>query len=122
MKRKELRKKIFEVVSKNGGHLSSNLGVVEATIAMTSVFSEDDDIVWDVGHQSYAFKILTGRLDKIDTIRTKGGLSGFTSPEESVRDKFKSGTDKKHNGDVIEEIVNVLCGELEEFFVKSSNV
>ena len=91
MKRKELRKKIFEVVSKNGGHLSSNLGVVEATIAMTSVFGEDDDIVWDVGHQSYAFKILTGRLDKIDTIRTKGGLSGFTSPEESVRDKFKSG-------------------------------
>ncbi len=92
MKKKDLRTKIFEVVSKNGGHLSSNLGVVEATLALLDVFDPRvDDIIWDVGHQAYAYKILTGRLDKIRTIRRKGGLSGFTSPEESSCDRFKSG-------------------------------
>lgn len=92
MRKKDLRAKIFEVVSKNGGHLSSNLGVVEATLALLDVFDPRvDDIIWDVGHQAYAYKILTGRLDKIHTIRRKGGLSGFTSPEESDCDKFKSG-------------------------------
>ena len=92
MKRRDLRKKIFEVVSRNGGHLSSNLGVVEATIALLDVFDPKvDDIVWDVGHQAYAYKILTGRLNEIETIRKKNGLSGFTNPEESDCDRFKSG-------------------------------
>ena len=86
----KIRNKIISIVSKNGGHLSSNLGSVEATISMLKVFGEKDDcIVWDVGHQCYTYKILTGR--NLESIRTKGGLSGFTSQDESYYDKFKSG-------------------------------
>lgn len=89
---KEIRDKIISVVSNNGGHLASNLGVVELSVALHKVFSGDNDrIVWDVGHQSYVHKILTDRLDKIDTIRTEGGLSGFTNREESPYDIFTSG-------------------------------
>ena len=69
---KEIREKIIDVVSKNGGHLASNLGVVELTVALYYVFNfRKDDIVWDVGHQSYTHKILSGRLNKIDTIGRK---------------------------------------------------
>lgn len=88
----EIRKKIIETVSKNGGHLASNLGVVELTVAMLRVFhSKDDRIVWDVGHQSYPYKMLTGRGDRIATIRKKGGLSGFPNKEESPYDAFNCG-------------------------------
>ena len=73
---KEIRKYILEVVSENGGHLASNLGVVELTIALHSVFNlPEDKIVWDVGHQSYVHKILTGRKEQMKTLRKFQGIS-----------------------------------------------
>lgn len=88
----EIREQILRTVSTNGGHLASNLGVVELTVALHRVFhSEGDRIVWDVGHQSYTHKILTGRLNRISTIRTRGGLSGFPNRQESPFDPFTSG-------------------------------
>ena len=73
---REIREYILEIVSKNGGHLASNLGVVELTIALHSVFNlQEDKIVWDVGHQSYVHKILTGRKEQMNTLRKFGGLS-----------------------------------------------
>lgn len=94
----QIREKLITVVSKNGGHLSSNLGVVELTTALHYVFdSPKDAILWDVGHQSYVHKILTGRADRIDTIRQKGGLSPFCNPKESEHDLFISG----HAGNIL---------------------
>ena len=88
----EIRKYILDIVSKNGGHLASNLGVVELTIALHSIFNcPEDKIVWDVGHQAYVHKILTGRKDKMDTLRTFGGLSGFPKITESEYDSFDTG-------------------------------
>ena len=88
----EIREKIIEVVNANGGHLASNLGVIELTIALHKVFdSPVDKIIWDVGHQSYTHKILTGRKDKFETIRHAGGLSGFPKKEESEHDPFGTG-------------------------------
>lgn len=88
----EIREKLITVVSKNGGHLASNLGTVELTVALEKVFcSENDSIVWDVGHQCYTHKLLTGRADKFSTIRTEGGLSGFPKREESIYDAFNAG-------------------------------
>lgn len=88
----EIRDDIIETVSKNGGHLASNLGVVELTVALHRVFnSPDDAIVFDVGHQSYTHKLLTGRYDKFSTIRTEGGLSGFMRPAESEHDPVVTG-------------------------------
>ena len=88
----EIREKILDVVSKNGGHLASNLGVVELTIALHSVFNmPKDKIVWDVGHQSYVHKILTGRKDKFDTLRKYKGLCGFPKISESKYDAFGVG-------------------------------
>lgn len=88
----EIRDKIVDVVSKNGGHLASNLGVIELTVALHKVFDfKKDDIVWDVGHQSYTHKILTGRLDELYTIRKKGGISGFPKIAESIFDSFGTG-------------------------------
>lgn len=88
----EIRKILVETVSKNGGHLASNLGVVELTMAIHRNFnSPDDKIIWDVGHQSYTHKILTGRLDRFSTLRKENGISGFTKPEESEHDSFISG-------------------------------
>ena len=73
---REIREYILEIVSKNGGHLASNLGVVELTIALHSVFDlPQDKIVWDVGHQSYVHKILTGRKEQMKTLRKLGGIS-----------------------------------------------
>ncbi len=73
---REIREYILEIVSKNGGHLASNLGVVELTIALESVFDlPQDKIVWDVGHQSYVHKILTGRKEQMKTLRKLGGIS-----------------------------------------------
>ncbi len=83
----EIRELIIDTVSKNGGHLASSLGAVELTIALYYVFNPPaDKVIWDVGHQSYAHKILTGRKDRFHTIRTYGGLSGFPNREESPYD------------------------------------
>lgn len=88
----EIRKVIVDVVSKNGGHLASSLGVVELTIAIHYVFdAPNDKIIWDVGHQSYAHKLLTGRRDRFHTLRTHGGISGFTRMSESPYDAFSTG-------------------------------
>lgn len=88
----EIRGKIIKTVSTNGGHLASNLGVVELSVALHYVFHEPGDkIVWDVGHQAYTHKILTGRNGRLSTIRTKGGLSGFPNKRESPYDPFTSG-------------------------------
>lgn len=88
----ELRCKLFKIISECGGHCASNMGVCEVTYALVSSFDlNETDIVWDVGHQCYPWKMLTGRADLLHTIRQKGGLSGFTNPEESKFDKFKSG-------------------------------
>lgn len=88
----EIRKEIIDVVSRTGGHLSSNLGAVELTIALHYVFdAPQDKIIWDVGHQSYTHKILTGRRDKFKTLRQYKGLSGFPKREESIHDVFDSG-------------------------------
>lgn len=88
----DIRELLINTVSKTGGHLASNLGVVELTVAMHKVFnSPNDQIVFDVGHQCYTHKILTGRKDKFSTLRTENGISGFTRPVESEHDIFSSG-------------------------------
>ena len=88
----EIRKEILNVVSNNGGHLASNLGVVELTIALHSVFNAPKDkIVWDVGHQTYVHKILTGRKDKMNSLRKRNGIAGFPKREESEYDTFNTG-------------------------------
>ncbi|MDR2811526.1 MAG: 1-deoxy-D-xylulose-5-phosphate synthase [Endomicrobium sp.] len=89
---KEIREEILNTISVNGGHLASSLGVVELTVAMHYVFdSPRDKIIWDVGHQSYAHKILTGRKNEFKTIRTHNGLSGFPCRSESEHDAFGVG-------------------------------
>ena len=88
----EIREKIIETVSKNGGHLASSLGVVELTLAIHYVFdTPGDKLIWDVGHQAYAHKIITGRKDWFHTLRQKGGMSGFPRREESNYDVFNVG-------------------------------
>ena len=88
----EIREKLVEVVSVNGGHLSPNLGVVELTVAMHRSFDfPNDSLVWDVGHQSYTHKLLTGRYSRFDTLRQKDGISGFPKMEESAYDDFNTG-------------------------------
>ena len=88
----ELRNEIIEVVSKNGGHLASSLGAVELTVALHRVFSSPKDaIIFDVGHQSYAHKLLTGRKENFATLRQENGISGFMRPAESEHDPFVTG-------------------------------
>lgn len=88
----DLRQKIMSTVLKNGGHLSSNLGAVELTVALHYVFDfPKDKVVFDVGHQCYAHKLLTGRAEKFDTLRKKGGISGFPKREESEYDCYNTG-------------------------------
>ena len=88
----EIRKVLLDVVSENGGHLASNLGVVELTIALHSVFNTPkDSIIWDVGHQTYVHKILTGRKDKIASLRRLNGIAGFPKTSESDFDCFNTG-------------------------------
>ena len=85
----ELRDYTIEIVSKTGGHLGASLGVIELTTALHYVFDAPrDKIIWDVGHQTYPHKILTGRKNKIHTLRKKNGLSGFTKRSESIYDPF----------------------------------
>jgi len=88
----EMREKIIDVVSKNGGHLAPNLGVIELTIALLKVFNPPKDkIIWDVSHQAYGYKLLTGRREGFETIRKFGGLSGFSKRDESIYDAFGTG-------------------------------
>lgn len=102
----EIREKIIEVVAKNGGHLSPNLGVVELTLALHSVFDfSKDRIVWDVGHQCYTHKLVTGRYKKFNTLRREGGLSGFPRREESSYDHFDTG----HAGTSISAALGFAC-------------
>ena len=94
----EIREKIVSVSAQSGGHLASNLGMVEATLALHRVFDcPRDSIVFDVGHQCYAHKLLTGRYEKFDTIRTSGGISGFTNRSESEYDVLTAG----HSGSAL---------------------
>ncbi|AFM42227.1 1-deoxy-D-xylulose-5-phosphate synthase [Desulfosporosinus acidiphilus SJ4] len=88
----EIRKQMIDVISKNGGHLAPNLGVVELTIALHRIFdSPNDKLIWDVGHQTYVHKLLTGRFDRFSTIRQYQGISGFPKRSESVHDCFETG-------------------------------
>src|SRR4051812_48765989 len=88
----DIRQRIVTVSLKNGGHLGASLGTVELAIALHAVFeSPEEPIVWDVGHQAYAHKLLTGRWDSFSTLRSKGGISGFLSREESPHDAFGAG-------------------------------
>ena len=88
----DIRSELISTVSKTGGHLASNLGIVELTVALHKVFSSPtDQIVFDVGHQCYTHKLLTGRKDRFSTLRTENGISGFTRPVESEHDIFSSG-------------------------------
>ena len=102
----EIREILINTVSKNGGHLASNLGTVELTMAIHRVFdSPKDKIVFDVGHQAYTHKLLTGRLDRFDTLRTSGGISGFCRPDESVHDAFISG----HSSIAVSAALGIAC-------------
>ena len=87
----EIREKLLTTVMDNGGHLASNLGVVELTVALHYVFDDVDKIVWDVGHQAYVHKLLTGREKEFATLRKKDGISGFPTIEESIYDVFGVG-------------------------------
>ena len=104
----EIRDCIINTVASNGGHLASNLGTVELTVALHYVFnSPDDAIVFDVGHQSYAHKLLTGRFDSFDTLRLESGISGFMRPDESEHDTFVSG----HSSTAISSAYGLLKGK-----------
>ena len=103
----EIRNRIIEVVSKTGGHLASSLGAVELAIAVHYVFNAPQDkIIWDVGHQAYAHKILTGRQKRFDTLRQLGGISGFPLQEESDYDVFTCG----HASTSISTALGLACG------------
>src|SRR5687767_1873983 len=109
----EMRNRIIEAVSRNGGHLASNLGVVELTLALHFVFdfgahpTGPDRLLWDVGHQSYPHKMLTGRSGLFDRLRKKGSVSGFPSPDESPYDLFAVG----HAGTAISTAVGMARGD-----------
>ncbi|MBR6821026.1 MAG: 1-deoxy-D-xylulose-5-phosphate synthase [Bacilli bacterium] len=103
---KDIREYLLEVVSKNGGHLASNLGVVELTIALESVFDVNKDkIIWDVGHQSYVHKILNGRKEELKSIRKIDGIAGFPKYQESETDCFNTG----HSSTSISAAMGMAC-------------
>jgi 1-deoxy-D-xylulose-5-phosphate synthase len=102
----EIRQEIVDVVSRTGGHLASSLGAVELAIALHYVFdAPNDKIIWDVGHQAYAHKLLTGRRDLFRTLRQHGGLSGFTKRSESPFDTFTTG----HSSTSISAALGIVC-------------
>jgi 1-deoxy-D-xylulose-5-phosphate synthase len=104
----EIRNKIVEIVSRTGGHLASSLGAVELAIAIHYVFDvPKDKLVWDVGHQAYAHKLLTGRQERFDTLRQFGGLCGFTRMSESPYDSFSTG----HSSTSISASLGMACGK-----------
>jgi 1-deoxy-D-xylulose-5-phosphate synthase len=101
----EIREVIISTVARTGGHLAPSLGVVELTLALHTVFpTPRDKIVWDVGHQCYAHKLLTGRLDRFGTLRQYGGISGFPKPSESIHDSFGTG----HSGTSISAAIGMV--------------
>lgn len=105
---REVRRVIVDTVSKNGGHLSSNLGVVELTIALHYVFDcPNDKIIWDVGHQSYTHMLLTGRYNRFRTLRRLGGISGFPRISESPYDAFSTG----HSSTSISAGLGIACAK-----------
>jgi 1-deoxy-D-xylulose-5-phosphate synthase len=107
----EIRGFILDSVSKTGGHLASNLGVVELTLALHYVFDfKQDKLLWDVGHQCYTHKIITGRKDKFAHLRQPDGISGFPSPAESEYDQFVVG----HAGTAIATAIGMAIGELQQ--------
>jgi len=107
---KEIRQLIVEVVAKNGGHLSSNLGVVELTICLHRLLDlEKDTLIWDVGHQTYTHKILTGRKIEFEKLRTYHGLSGFPEPNESATDPLRTG----HSSASIATGLGIACAKKE---------
>lgn len=109
----QIRELLIQTITHTGGHLASNLGVVELTLALHRQFhSPDDRIVWDVGHQAYVHKILTGRLQEFQTIRQEGGISGFPKPCESPHDAFITG----HSSTA----VSAACGIAEAFRIRGS--
>ena len=88
----QVRERILLSVSANGGHLGSSLGAVEIACALAEVFDPmEDRVLWDIGHQAYAWKILTGRADRFGSLRHPGGISPFQNPDESAADAFISG-------------------------------
>lgn len=102
----EIRQRIMDVVHKNGGHLGSNLGVIELTIVLYYLFDfPKDRLIWDVSHQCYTHKILSGRLKEFESLRAFGGMSGFTSPAESDYDTFMVG----HAGTAISTALGIAC-------------
>jgi 1-deoxy-D-xylulose-5-phosphate synthase len=104
----EIRQVIIDVVSKNGGHLAPSLGVVELAIAIHYVFNAPDDkIIWDVGHQAYAHKLLTGRRDQFNTLRQHNGICGFTRMSESPYDAFSTG----HSSTSISAGLGIACAK-----------
>ena len=105
----EIRQVLIDTVSNTGGHLASNLGVVELTVALHRAFnSPKDKLIFDVGHQIYTHKLLTGRYENFPTLRTEGGISGFSRPTESEHDIFYSG----HSGTSVSSAYGVACGNL----------
>ena len=105
----EIRDYIIEITSKNGGHLASNLGVVELTIALESVFDlPKDKIVWDVGHQSYVHKLLNNRKEELKNIRKFNGIAGFPKREEDESDVFNTG----HSSTSISAILGIAAIDL----------
>ena len=103
----EIREYITHSVSRTGGHLASNLGVVELVIAMHYAFDfKQDKLLWDVGHQCYAHKIITGRKEQFTKLRRRGGISGFPSPDESEYDQFGVG----HAGTSIATAIGMALG------------
>ena len=105
---KEIRESIVTVVSESGGHLASSLGAVELAIALHYVFDASSDrIIWDVGHQAYAHKLLTGRRDRFHTLRKYGGISGFTRRKESPFDAFSTG----HSSTSISAGLGIACAK-----------
>lgn len=100
----EIREKIIETAVRNGGHLASNLGIADATVALHRVFScPEDSIIFDVGHQAYAHKLLTGRVENFSTLRRSGGISGFTNRQESKYDAVTAG----HSGTALSTAVGI---------------
>ena len=101
----EIRECLIDKVSHNGGHLASNLGVVELTMALHRVFdSPKDQIIFDVGHQCYVHKLLTGRYQSFESLRREDGLSGFPNPKESSHDILKTG----HSSTAISSAIGLL--------------
>ncbi|MDR0498041.1 MAG: 1-deoxy-D-xylulose-5-phosphate synthase, partial [Treponema sp.] len=104
----EIREKIISTVISNGGHLASNLGVVELTIALHRVYdSPEEKIIWDVGHQCYAHKLLTGRQKLFQSLRRSGGIAGFPRKSESAHDSFNTG----HASTSISAALGILAAE-----------